>query len=227
MPDPPAASVPARLQDGDLRAVVFDWDGTLVDSAAVSFRCYVQIFESFGLRFDHSDFARTYSPDWTRTYQALALPRERWAEADRLWLEFYAREQSALIPGARETLAGLAPEAGLPFAVARDNFYRAARYGLNATLRWRNSGGETEVSVRSLIIDELLPIARRGLESRGIPGPEIDEYLGVVAARAESAQNGAAWQRGWVARNGPDLHGLTRAYRSLQESGEPVHLWPL
>ena len=88
MPGPPVASVPSRPRDGDLRAVVFDWDGTLVDSAAVSFRCYVQIFESFGLRFDHSDFARTYSPDWTRPYQALALPRERWAEADRLWLEF-------------------------------------------------------------------------------------------------------------------------------------------
>jgi len=119
------------------------------------------------------------------------------------------------------------PEASLPFAVARDNFYRAARYGLNANVRWPGAGGEREVPVRSLIIDELLPVARRGLESRGIPAPEIDEYLGVVAARAGSAQNGAAWQRGWVARNGPDLHGLTRTYRSLQESGEPVHLWPL
>ncbi len=119
------------------------------------------------------------------------------------------------------------PEASLPFEVARDNFYSAARYGLNARVRWRVAGRDTEVGVRSLIIDELLPIARRGLQSRDIPEPEIDEYLGIVASRAESAQNGAAWQRRWVGLNGPDLHALMRTYRSLQESGEPVHRWPL
>ena len=119
------------------------------------------------------------------------------------------------------------PEAALPFEVARDNFYSAARYGMNARVRWRVAGTETEVAVRSLIMDELLPIARRGLQSRDVPEPEIDEYLGIVAARAESGRNGAAWQRRWVARNGPDLHALTRTYRSLQERGEPVHCWPL
>lgn len=124
-------------------------------------------------------------------------------------------------------LAKEPPEASLPFDVARDNFYSAARYGLNARVRWRVRGGEREIALRSLIIDELLPIARRGLQSRDIPEPEIDEFLGIVASRADSAQNGAAWQRRWVARNGPDLHALTRVYRSLQESGEPVHCWPL
>jgi len=92
----------------DLRAVVFDWDGTLVDSAAASFRCYEQIFSSFGLRFGREDFARTYSPDWTHTYRMLRLPEERWPEADRLWLELYARQPSTLFPGARPTLNALA-----------------------------------------------------------------------------------------------------------------------
>lgn len=93
-----------------LRAVVFDWDGTLVDSAAVSYRCYASLFESFGLPFDRDAFARTYSPDWTRTYEALGLPRSRWDEADRLWLELYGRERSALFPAARETLQALAAD---------------------------------------------------------------------------------------------------------------------
>jgi HAD superfamily hydrolase (TIGR01509 family) len=93
-----------------LRAVVFDWDGTLVDSAAVSYRCYSRLFESFGLPFDREAFARTYSPDWTRTYEALGLPRARWDEADRLWLDLYGREHSALFPAARETLDALATE---------------------------------------------------------------------------------------------------------------------
>lgn len=124
-------------------------------------------------------------------------------------------------------LASTPPEADLPFAVARDNFYSAARYGLNARVRWRVQGSERELPVRSLILEELLPLARRGLQSRDIPEAEIDEYLGVVAARVESSQNGAAWQRRFIALNGPDLNALTRAYRSLQEGGEPVHRWPL
>jgi gamma-glutamyl:cysteine ligase YbdK (ATP-grasp superfamily) len=119
------------------------------------------------------------------------------------------------------------PETHLPFSVARDNFYSAARYGLNARVCWIVRGTERELSVRSLIVDELLPLARRGLQSRDIPDAEIDTYLGVVAARADSSQNGAAWQRRWVALNGADMHALTCAYRVLQETGAPVHSWPL
>ncbi len=119
------------------------------------------------------------------------------------------------------------PESVLPFAIAADNFYGAARYGLNARACWVIDGKERELGMRALIMDELMPIARRGLESRDVPSSEIDEYLGVVAARVDSSQNGAAWQRRWVTLNGPDFHALTLAYRALQESGEPVHTWPL
>ncbi len=112
-------------------------------------------------------------------------------------------------------------EDSLPFAVAKKNFYAAARFGLNAKMRW----GKRLRSVRSLIMDELLPLARRGLQSQDIPESEIANYLDVVAGRVDSGLNGAAWQRRWVARNGPDMHGLVRAYRELQDQGEPVHCW--
>ncbi len=115
----------------------------------------------------------------------------------------------------------------IPFEVARDNFYNAARYGLGARVRWSRDGTESEVSIRSLIIDELLPIARAGLQSRSIPDSEIDDYLGVIAARAESSQNGAAWQRRWIEENGPDFNGLVLAYREQQNRGCPVHEWTL
>lgn len=108
MPDPPAASVPARLQDGDLRAVVFDWDGTLVDSAEKSYRCYRKVFARFGIEYDHALFEKTYSPDWYRTYEDIRLPRERWPEADAHWLECYASEPSRLLPHAREALSSIA-----------------------------------------------------------------------------------------------------------------------
>ncbi len=38
-------------RDG-LRAVLYDWDGTLVDSAAKSYRCYVKVFSTYGIAYD-------------------------------------------------------------------------------------------------------------------------------------------------------------------------------
>jgi len=95
-----------------LAAVLFDWDGTLVDSAEASYRCYVRLFDSYGIGFDRASFERTYSPNWHRTYEAVGLPRDRWPEADGRWLEHYCAEESRLVPGAREALRRL-EEAGI------------------------------------------------------------------------------------------------------------------
>ena len=124
-------------------------------------------------------------------------------------------------------LSETAPELEMPFEVARDNFYTAARYGLNARPVWPRAGKLTEVSMRELILSDLLPMARRGLESVSIPISEIDEYLNVIAERVDSGQNGAAWQRRWVHLHGEDLHQLVQEYRALQDAGEPVHTWKL
>jgi hypothetical protein len=118
-------------------------------------------------------------------------------------------------------------ETRLPFAQTRDNFYNGARYGLNGRIFWPGEQGDGEFGMRALIMDELLPLARRGLETLDIPGHEIDEHLDIIAARVDSSQNGAAWQRRWVALHGPDLHELLRAYRECQDRGAPVHTWPL
>jgi phosphoglycolate phosphatase len=90
-----------------LRAVLFDWDGTLVDSAERTFACYRQVFSAFGIAFDHGAFERTYSPDWYRTYEMVGLRREHWNEADARWIACYEREASRLLPGAREALSRL------------------------------------------------------------------------------------------------------------------------
>ena len=90
-----------------LRAVLFDWDGTLVDSAAASLRSYITLFASYGIAYGPGDFERTYSPDWRRTYEMIGLPREKWDEADERWLSIYADEANALLPGALKTLARL------------------------------------------------------------------------------------------------------------------------
>lgn len=115
----------------------------------------------------------------------------------------------------------------IDFADAKENFYNAARYGLGAHVCWSRSGQLQEVAIDQLIKHELLPMARDGLASLDIPQAEIDEYLGIIAARVENLQNGAAWQRRWMQRNGGSLGELVSAYRVHQDTNEPVHTWPI
>ena len=120
--------------------------------------------------------------------------------------------------------AGDPPESLLPFPAARNNFYAAARYGLDARVTWLNGH---EGPVRNLLQEELLPAARRGLEMLEIDQADIDKYLGIMEGRARTAMTGAAWQRAWVDRHGRDMVALTEAYYHRQTSGDPVHHWSL
>lgn len=90
-----------------MRAVLFDWDGTLADTAEASFRCYVRTFEAFAIPFDRDTYARTYSPNWYLTFRMLGLPEEHWPAADARWLAHFAEESVALIDGARDVLESL------------------------------------------------------------------------------------------------------------------------
>ncbi len=116
------------------------------------------------------------------------------------------------------------PEQVLPFDAARDNFYRAARYGLAASQQWLDG---SSMSAAELCRNELLPLARAGLQALGIAREERSDWLGIIEARLATGRNGAAWQRAWVARNGADMQGLTHAYLERQASGLPVHEWSL
>ena len=118
-------------------------------------------------------------------------------------------------------------ESRLSFNNARGNFYACARDGLEARVVWPKKHGNQETGVRSLIVDELLPLARRGLQASEIPDAEIDEYLEIIGARADCSQNGANWQRRWIAKHGTHWHALVKAYQTLQQQSEPVHTWPL
>ncbi|MFO1435646.1 MAG: glutamate-cysteine ligase family protein [Gammaproteobacteria bacterium] len=133
---------------------------------------------------------------------------------------------AALYLGATHFLAKLrdAPENDLPFAAARANFYTAAKLGLDAELVWL--GGQS-VNVESLLLDELIPMAKCGLESLGVASEESERYLSIISSRVKSGQNGASWQRTFVDRHGKDMLQLTAAYLENQRSGAPVHEWEI
>lgn len=129
----------------------------------------------------------------------------------------------ALFFGLAHHLAGLdvPPESLMGFPAARDNFYAAARHGLEAEIAWP---GRARAPVRR-VLQDLLPAAADGLAGFGIAGEDVHRYLGVIADRLERGQNGSVWQRAYVAARGRDMQALTGAYRERQQSGLPVHLW--
>lgn len=98
--------------------VVFDWDGTLLDSFEATRAASLSVFRHFGIVLDDEEYRRTYSPDWHRTYRELGIPEARWGEAGGIWnAEFRARSAgNRLLPGAEFALDALAA-AGMRFGV--------------------------------------------------------------------------------------------------------------
>ena len=115
-----------------------------------------------------------------------------------------------------------APESQMSFDQARANFYAAAKDGLRARVTWLDG---REVGLQPLLLDVLLPLARRGLQTAGMRR-DIRNYLDqIMESRVQRGRNGAAWQREFVARYGRDMRALTAAYAERQQSGLPVHQW--
>lgn len=89
------------------RAILFDWDGTLLDSFRADARAYQAMFHALEIPWTQRDLARHYSPDWYRIYEAARIPREKWELADHLWGRAYEKENPKLLPGVRKMLAKL------------------------------------------------------------------------------------------------------------------------
>ena len=87
--------------------VLFDWDGTLLDSFEADAKAYMYMFSALGMSWSIAELKRHYSPNWHRVYRAARLPRTKWEEADRLWRFFYRKQQPKLQPGARQVLRTL------------------------------------------------------------------------------------------------------------------------
>jgi phosphoglycolate phosphatase-like HAD superfamily hydrolase len=73
-----------------MQAILFDWDGTLVDSLGAFHLANATVMASFGLPFDEVVYRRNYVPDWRLMYLRLGVPGDRLDEANELWHATFA-----------------------------------------------------------------------------------------------------------------------------------------
>ncbi|MEZ4964758.1 MAG: CBS domain-containing protein [Saprospiraceae bacterium] len=116
----------------------------------------------------------------------------------------------------------------IDFADARDNFLKAAKFGIDTTFSWMK---DKKVPVTELILKELLPIAKEGLKMRKVKQADISKYLGIIEARAKGHRTGARWQlRAFTAMkkevtNDEAVTAVTAAIVKNQKNNKPVHTW--
>jgi CBS domain-containing protein/gamma-glutamyl:cysteine ligase YbdK (ATP-grasp superfamily) len=118
----------------------------------------------------------------------------------------------------------------MKFEEVKSNFFRAARDGLDAQFEWFD--GESH-SASSLILERLLPLARKGLRAAAIAEADVEKYLGIIESRARTRQTGARWLLKTLT-SVSDSHAkelpsgrLTAAMLAGQSTGSPIHTWAI
>jgi HAD superfamily hydrolase (TIGR01549 family) len=90
-----------------ITTLLFDWDGTLFDSARAGWLAFQKTFDDLGVAFTREFYEAHYSPNWYAMYETLNVPKDKWKMADELWLEHYGEEPPKLVDGAYATLEEL------------------------------------------------------------------------------------------------------------------------
>jgi len=112
----------------------------------------------------------------------------------------------------------------MSFETAKSNFYQSAKYGLEANIKWNNKDYRA-ASLKKLIIEELLPRAKAGLQQLGISDDSIHHYLNIIEKRTSTGQTGAVWQINHLKTVNGDFQQLTSDYLHHLHQSEPVHTW--
>ncbi len=113
---------------------------------------------------------------------------------------------------------------------ARLNFFRSAREGLRAVIKWKDG---QEISSIELIQSELIPMAKKGLTGAGFDQKDIDKYLGIIEERVGSGRTGSQWILDSFAlmkkkvSSDEALVAITEGIYQRQKAGNPVHEWEL
>jgi HAD superfamily hydrolase (TIGR01549 family) len=154
----------AKRQKRQVEGVLFDWDGTLIDSYHADTSAYLAMFKEMGIGWGLKELEKNYSPNWYQVYRAAKLPHKLWNDADRLWRAHYAKHRPKLISGVRRVLArvGGKHSLGLVTSGDRDRVLRQLReFRLTRVFSARVCSGDT---LRKKPHPEPLRLALRQME---------------------------------------------------------------
>jgi HAD superfamily hydrolase (TIGR01549 family) len=161
-----------------VKAILFDWDGTLADSLGAFYRANRSVMEAFGLPFDEAIYRRNYAPDWRVLYRRLGVPDERLDEAATLWQGHFSIDGARPFPGVPEALgdlAGAGYRLGLVTATVRSVVEPLLRdFGLDRLLEARVFADDLDVYK-----PDPAPL-RLGLARLGIERASEATYVGDV-----------------------------------------------
>jgi HAD superfamily hydrolase (TIGR01549 family) len=77
-----------------LRAVMFDWDGTLYNSVIPTYESYLVVMEAFDLpKVTLEEFREQSRPNYHDYYLRLGISEEHWVAADKTWMSCYAQHK--------------------------------------------------------------------------------------------------------------------------------------
>jgi CBS domain-containing protein/gamma-glutamylcysteine synthetase len=116
----------------------------------------------------------------------------------------------------------------LDFDDVRDNFIKAAKFGIDSTFNWLT---DNKIHAPELILKELIPLAKEGLKIRKVHSSDINKYLGIIEERAKAHKTGARWAlRSFTAlknevTNDEAVSCLTAVMIKNQKQNKPVHTW--
>lgn len=126
--------------------VLFDWDGTLLNSYEADAAAYLAMFQAMDIAWGLEDLAQHYSPNWYNVYRAAGLHESRWEAADLAWRATYATQRPQLLPAARALLAKLQKNYSLGLVTSgdRDRVLRQLKhFHLMRTFPVRVCSGDT------------------------------------------------------------------------------------
>lgn len=159
-----------------MQTILFDWDGTIVDSMPAILETEAAICRHFGLPFDQSIFRRTFSPNWRLMYHSLGIPEDRIQEANQIWAATFHSDQMLPFPGIESALARLAAAGytlGLVTSADRaETEPGLARVGLSELLRVRVFGDDMAAGK-----PDPRPL-QLALELAGVARPQDALYVG-------------------------------------------------
>ena len=159
-----------------MRTILFDWDGTIVDSIQALFETDGAICRQIGVPFDESIFRRTFSPNWRLMYRSLGIPEERVDEAVLVWASTFHADRTRPFPGienALERLVGAGFALGIVTGGSRAEVEpQFARLGIDGLLTVRVYGHDTTAGK-----PDPQPL-RLALEMAGASRPEEAVYVG-------------------------------------------------